>query len=313
MSRWWWVTLCLAGCQGCGEPGFPGDPTDTPDPVEDDTDEAEETDVPPDSEPEPPCAVPEQEPNNSAAAANVLPLEQVACGDFVDAYDGDFWAFQVRDAGWLSVDVTGLLLGSDAKLSLTLSSDNGVRVGALDSQGLPEAHLKLPVQPGAFQALVRQAVGEEGGQGAGPDYFYELRASSTKPPVSWDLTEGSNDARTAAQRLLPGGAGKQSVFGTIEGPADQDWYEVRIPAARYRLTADVIAHAEGSGGDFALQVWQGGVLVQIATVGPVGWEKDPHLVWQSLQGETLQLRVVEEGSDSGIPYWYVLSLELVEE
>lgn len=310
MCRWTWVLLLSSGCQRCGGDPFVDD-KDSPD-VVDDTPDASDPPAP-DTAPEPMCAFPEQEPNNSAAQGTPLPLEQVACGTFAEEYDGDFWLFEVKEPGWIAVDLAGLQLGSDAKLSLTLSSDDGVRVGALDSNGLPEAHLAFPVAPAHYQALVRQAVGSAGGQGAGDDYFYHLRASSTKPRVTWDVAEGPNEARGAAQRLLASGEGSETVFGALSTAEDQDWYEVRVPAARYRLTARVVAHAEGSGGDFALQVWEDGVNTGTWAYGPVGWEKDPYFVLRSLAGETVQIRVVEEGSDYGAPYWYALSIELVEE
>lgn len=304
-----WLTpllLGIAGCKGCHDLDLPDDPppTETTDPPADSF-----ADTTPDTDPEPPCEVPEVEPNDSFATAGVLPMEKTGCGTFLSSFDADFWDFSLDERGWVAVDVDGFLIGSEARVSLTLSSDAGVRAGVLAWNGYPEAHLKFPSDPDHFQAIVRQSVGESGQTGEGPDYFYEVRASSTKAPVVWNATESANETVGAPQRLLTG-AGDARLFGGIADDADQDWYEVVLPATRYRLEAEVIAHSEGSAGDFAIELWRSGRKIGTWTSGRIGIEPDPWLQHDSLAPETLQLRVVEEDADAGAPLWYLLVLHV---
>lgn len=307
-----WLCFALIACR----PGLPsGDKPSTDGSTDDttpvDTDVAHE-----DTDPLPPCDQPEVEPNNDAASANAIPLEVQGCGTFSAAPDADFWKFSTTEDGWLAVDVDGYRLGSDAHLSMTLSSTGGVNVGVNHWQDLPEIHFKMPVGPDSFTTFVRQTVGDGGGGGGGDSYFYELMASSTKAPLSWDVDETANETAATAQPL---GGGltppwDASVFGTLSDSKDQDWYTVEVPIGRHDVVFDVDAHELGSAGDFEIQrVDAAGSVVQTVTSGVLGWEPDPLLERHVTEVETLRVRVIEQGRLTGAPAWYVLHVHVVEE
>lgn len=304
------LALGLSGCNGCRNIDIID-----PDPDTLDSEPPGESGLGVDTDPEPPpapCAVPEVEPNDRADIATPLPMERRGCGTFLTEFDGDFWDFELKEEGWLAVDLDGILIGSEARLSLTLSSSGGVRLASSAWRGWPEAHLVFPATPDRFSALVRQAVGEAGANGAGEDFFYEVRASSTKPPVSWDVGEvADNGSRAAPQRLLSG-AGDVRVFGGIDDAADQDWYELLLPGSRFRVEAEVIAHDEGSPGNFAIEIWRGDARYGSVASGRIGIEYDPWFSYDSLEPEALRLRVIEEDGEGGAPFWYLLVLHVEE-
>ena len=297
-------------------PGLPSGDKPSTDGNTDDTTPAD-TDVEhPDTDRPPPCDQPEVEPNNDASTANALPLEVQGCGTFADAPDADFWTFSTTEDGWLAVDVDGYRLGSDAHLSMTLSSAGGLNVGVNHWQDLPEIHFKMPVGPDAFTTFIRQTVGDGGGGGGGDSYFYEIMASSTKAPVSWDVDEATNESAAGAQAL---GAGLTppwdvSVFGSLSDARDQDWYTIEVPIGRHEVVFDVDAHEFGSAGDFEIQRVDGsGSVVQTVTSGELGWEPDPRLERHSTEVETIRVRVLDEGRMTGLSAWYVLHVRVVEE
>lgn len=299
---------CTFGLPAGDKPSTDGTADDVP-PVDTDVAQA-------DTDPAPPCAQPEVEPNNDAASANTIPLEVQGCGTFTSAPDADFWTFATTEDGWLAVDVDAYRLGSEAHLSMTLSSTSGVNVGVNHWQDLPEVHFKMPVGPDAFTTFIRQTVGDGGGAGGGDSFFYEFMASSTKAPLSWDVDEAPNETAAAAQSLSAGLTApfEVSVFGTLSDARDQDWYAVDVPVGRYSVVFDVDAHEFGSAGDFSLQrVDAVGSVVQTVTSGQLGWEPDPYLERHLTEVETIRVRVIEEGRLTGAPAWYVLRVKVVEE
>jgi hypothetical protein len=322
VGRWrqiGWVTwLAVGGCQGCVDvqPADPDDSVDTEDPPEE-TDSAAR-----DTAPEPPCPVPEQEPNNALAEAGVLPMERVGCGLFDSTADADFWRFTLTEQAWLGVDVRAFRLGSLADVSLTLSSpEAGVSAGIWYWRDLPDVHVRFPSPPATYDAIIRQAVGEQGSQGEGERFFYEVLATSTKPPLNWDLDEGPNESRVAAQPVAAGptrsGEGVIApvvVLGTVSAPTDQDWYAITLPSGRHRVVVEVRAHDLGSMGDFALELYDGaGGRRALTAAGRLGWEQDPWLEYRALVADTLTVRVVEENNQSGRPFWYALAVTVEAE
>lgn len=307
--RYVWL-IVLAGCSRCRDDLEPFDPypTDPGDPPVEDTDDSDAGG----ESAQPPCAVPETESNNAPGEADELPMERRACGTFETSFDGDYWRFEVPEAGWLALDADGYRIGSSARLSVALADlTSGRTVGLSGWAGIPEVHLRIPASPGPHQAFVRQVLGEDGSAGEGPDFFYELRASIAKPPAVWDLDEGTNDSKAAPQRLLAA-AGAVSVFGVVSDPADQDWYEVVVPAGRYTVTFDVDAHDVGSAADPAIDLDRQLPGDGVFDVGPLGFEVDPWVELRNVGAETIKVRVLENAADAGPAYWYVLRVTVEE-
>jgi hypothetical protein len=255
--------------------------------------------------------VPEVEPNDGPDQAQALATETWACGVFDDENDADFWTFTLPEDGWLAVDAPGASLGSDAYVSVTLASDDlDVAFGIASSGELPEVHVVFPSTRSTWVATVRQTVGFGAVRGGGPDFFYELRASSTKAPIDWDVEEGSNDAQGAAQRLVTATDADVTtrVLGDLDDAADQDWYEVEVPGPGWAVTFDVDAAAEGSAADVALQVIDEagashGIKKDVDEVSP-----DPFFTRLSTAAGVMRVRVSEESGASGPPTWYRLTV-----
>lgn len=304
--------LALAACH----PGLPSGDKPSTDGTDDDPATTDTDVLPDDTDPAPPCALPEAEPNNDAGSANPLPLEVQACGSFSSAPDADFWSFATTEEGWLAVDLDGYRLGSLAHLSMTLSSTSGLSVGLNYWQDIPEVHFKMPVGADAFTVFVRQQVGAGGGAGGGEDFFYEIMASSVKPPVSWDVDEVANETAAGAQSLSVGltPADGVAVFGALSDAQDQDWFLIEVPIGRHAVVLDVDAAEFGSAGNFELQrADAGGAVVESVSSGQLGWEPDPYLVRHTTEVETIRVRVVDESRLTGPQAWYVLRVKVVEE
>jgi hypothetical protein len=307
--------LVLTGCKGCVslQPDGPDDPDLT-----EETDDTVDSDVldTEDTGPEPPCAAPEVEPNNSPDQANLLPLERWACGVFETTLDADFWDFEHVEDGWIALQVDAWRRGSRADVDLSLTSED-VDVGFSMQrwQDTPDVLIRFPARVGNYQALLRQTVGNVVDPGQGEDYFYQVRASVTKPPLDWDVFEADNDSLETAQLLVTGLTDAPfRVFGEVESSGDQDWYEVVLPAGRQTVTFDVQAHEFGSAGDFALERWREGNSRPSSRVvgGRLAFEDDPYLTYDSFEAERVFVRVVEENTEDGAPFWYVLTVTVEE-
>lgn len=303
------VALLVGGCH----PSLPtDDKPDDPgidDPPVDDTDPARD-----DTAPTPPCALPETEPNNAIGEANALPTDVQACGTFGATTDADFWTFTLAEDGWLAIDVDAFTLGSEADVTLTLSSTDlsDVAFGIGAWQDLPDVRVRFPSPPATYTAFVRQLVGTDATPGEGDDFFYDLIASSAKAPVSWDMGEAANDTRQTAQVIASADTPPEgvAVFGDFT-IGDQDWYQVVVPPGRHTVTLDVDAHEFGSVADLALRlVDDAGTLLQVVDDGRLGWERDPYVALPSLGGETITVQVVEANARAGRPFWYTLRVKV---
>jgi hypothetical protein len=301
MRRAWMAMVLVGG--GCHRGLPPAADTELP-PLPDET-APDDTDTAVDAPSR--CAVADAEPNNAPGLALALPLETRACGDFETPYDADFWTVTVPEPGWLALDLAGYSVGSDAWLSLTASRD-GASVGINAYLSLPEAHLVVPTEAGAWLLMARQSISDLGGQGSGPDYFYELRASVTKPPLDWDRTESTAHGTPATAEALP--ATGVVVYGTTEVSGEADWYRVTLPEGRHRVTLAVQAHALGSPGDFGLEVRAPGEPAVFVSAGPVGNEIDPSVVVDADAGGDLLVRVVEETGQGTPVTWYALHVSV---
>lgn len=307
MRRVWTALLCvgMGGCNGCGPSTPPVDTDDIP-PLDTESDPPDESG---DSDGPPRCALHEVEPNNGVDLAAELPWERRACGDFEEPGDADFWTIDVTEEGWVALDLWTFQVGSPAQVTLRVASaELGVAFAIGRWQGLPEAHARFFSPPGRYEVMVRQTVGLDASPGQGEGYFYELRASVSKPVVDADLDEqAGNDLPTEAQPILEG-PGRVTVYGRSDVEADEDWFEVVVPPGRHTVTLSVGAADLGSAGDFTMQVWEAyaGLLYDVPS-GRLGYEPDPYLSFTSDGGERLRIKLIEDDRQAGDPIWYALT------
>ena len=301
------VSLLAASCAV----GLPSDAKDDLPPIEDPNDPPQESDTPTPEAPEPRCAWTEAEPNNTADLALDLPLETRACGDYNAAFDADFWSVSLAEEGWLALDLAGYSVGSEAWVSLTVSRpDLGWSLGAFSYRGLPEAHLLVPAPAGTWLLMSRQTIGEGGGQGEGADFFYELRASASKPPLDWDRTESGTNGSAASPDVLSLSVGApQTVYGVIDASGASDFYAVDLPAGSWRLGVAVAAHDLGSPGDFGVELRAPGAAAGATfSSGRLTSYLDP-VGEIAVSGPGRALVRVFEDADGGMPLsWYAATV-----
>ncbi|MEC8424799.1 MAG: hypothetical protein VX000_13540, partial [Myxococcota bacterium] len=99
----------------------------------------------------PPCAVPEEEPNDTRSEAQVLPAEAWACGFISEQGDVESFTTEAAEDGWLTVWARGVAFGSTADLQLFLEDldDNDVKAGQSWMPGSTDALLTVPVAAGS--------------------------------------------------------------------------------------------------------------------------------------------------------------------
>jgi len=297
------LIIALAGCKPCK--GCVLDPPDTAD-TEDtgDTDDTDDTGDTGDTDTalEPPCDVPEEEPNNSLDDPNELPMEREGCGAFDYTNDFDAWTFDYDKTGWVGIHIDSRSLGSSAVVTLVLSSEGGEAAIYGQVPFSEDVHLVYPSLPDTYTALL-----VEGNNNGGSDnYFYEIIATAEKEPVSWNLEEVEpNDIRDDAQDL----AGGDRLLAWPEDASDDDWYRLRIPAGRQAVTLDIDAYDFGSAGNYKLAVYDenlsaiGTFYLDEQASGP-----DPWADLNSEGDEDWYVSVIEEGGRGGRAYWYLLKV-----
>ncbi|MCB9675097.1 MAG: hypothetical protein H6737_08265 [Alphaproteobacteria bacterium] len=297
----------VAGCHCRPDPSNPDSDTDP-----DDTSRPVDT-APLDTGPEPACAFPEIEPNNSNVEANVLPLEAKACGDFRAPGDSDFWSFAVDEPTWLGIRIDARENGSFANPAAVLSASDGLAVLRADGSDTADVHLLFPTDARDFTLLVL----EQNQQGdTGRRYFYDLIATVQKAPREWTRTEVEpNDLRADAMVVFDG----DQVFGLIEDSDDGDYYRIDVPVGRHTLVASISAFDLGSPADTIVYLQNAAGLSPDCGAGnsncafprgQVGFELDPWLEFTSEGDETLYLRVRPEDAYGSPVHWYVLDVTL---
>jgi hypothetical protein len=199
-----WVPVLLTACRGCA--CGPELPSNNDDPHKQDTATIDtqwvDTSVV-DTAPPPPCDVPEFEPNDSVPDAQDLPIEELACGVFATSGDYDWFSFEVAEEdAWVSVVVDAADIGSPANATIMLGAgDFSAWVTVDDWQTSEDPWLVFPwAESSSFVFALLEAEGQ-----SGEDYEWEVRASITKEPVPFNVTESDdNDAAADAQTLEPG-------------------------------------------------------------------------------------------------------------
>lgn len=283
-------------------------------------------DVPtePDTAPEPPCAVPEQEPNNTHDERTPLPMEEQGCGAFPAPNDLDIWEFEHTQEGWLGIEVDARSEGSLADVKLVLTSPGGVFAEREDDEESRDAHLLFPAPPDTYALLIN----EQNAAGDPTRYFYDVMVSRQKEPVSWNRDEVEpNEAAVASEAMVL--ASGDRVLGHIGGGSDQDWFVISVPAGRHTLQMDIDAYSFGSAGDFTVWMYdRNGVPLPVgcfepgcpdthpgctlcgARRGQAGWERDPWRRYESPGDEQVFIQVTEAKGRRGVAYWYLLSVDL---
>ncbi len=294
-----WVALLL-GCRAC-------QPEATPAPGDSDTDggpgdtDLQETDVPP-----PRCDVIGAEPD-STTSLGVLPLEALACGEFANPGDVDWWQVDLAEPDWLSLRVSARAIGSRADPAVVVFHDGSPIAALRDREQDEDVYLRIPGEVATYTLFVT----EELLAGAPEEFKYELLASATKPPVdSWDVDDlEPNDGALAAQSLPS--APIVRAMGRSDHPGDVDVWRIDVPAGeKTDFIVRVIASAKGSPGDFRVDVQDGtGVVRASASEGSHGGERDPVVNVTSEGDESLFVFVRDELDGDGVCYWYVLEVE----
>jgi hypothetical protein len=296
------VLIGVGGCKGCSGCG-PDLPTDLPvDSSDSDTDTGDSAI---DTEPQPPCDVPEVEPNDAFDAGTPLPLELTGCGVFDEGIDLDRWDVDFPNTAWLGLHVDAYAIGSSSDPTLTLTSDDG-QVAQVGGETFGEdIHLVFPSLPDTYRLLLtdQNATG-------GEDYLYEILATHTKAPVVWNLLEDEpNDSRTEPQDLFDG----DDVFGMIESSSDRDWYRITVPSGPHVVTLDVDAYEYGAAANFRLVMYdESETEIGDYFAGENAWDPDPLAERTSTGDEVWYVRIREQNNRAGRAYWYLLKVSVEE-
>ncbi len=303
----WLIGGLLGACQ-------PVLPDDGPKDDSGDTDEPPDSDSDSDDGPALPCALPETEPNDEVAQTQTLPMEVRACGDFGVESDSDRWRFELAESGWLALDGVAQGIGSPADVAVILNEpDAGVTLTSVRWMDRPDVRLRVPMEAGRYDVIVRQAVGAGIARGGGPDWRYELRASTIKPPLEHELTEDPTVEAPAVQTLTdaPTPPAGLTLFGNFSAPGDTDTYAVDVPEGRHRLRLTTLAHALGAPSDVALRVVdEDDAVVALVTHGELGWEPDAWADLHFADATRLRVEVIEEGGEGGAGWWYGVRVNL---
>lgn len=302
--------LLMWGCNSCRscQPELPDTDVDTD--VEDssvDTDPDDtDTDIP-DTDLPAHCLVNGFEPD-SPSSPTTLPFEQLACGEFANPVDADWWDFDVELDGWVKLRVDARTLGSRADPAVVITRDGAPWADARDlNDGVEDVLLKFPALAGHYQVFVNEEL-----LAGGPDeFFYEMLISKSKPPVdAWDIDDTEPNNTSATAQLLPDAA-KTVILGGADVDADLDVYKIHVPSVpeRATYTFDVDAYEFGSPADFRLDIRDSaGTLLSSVIHGQEGWERDPWGQIDSFGDEDLFVTVREELSHEGPAYWYLLTV-----
>jgi len=265
-----------------------------------------------DTAPPPPCDVPEFEPNDSVPDAQDLPIEELACGVFATSGDYDWFSFEVAEEdAWVSVVVDAADIGSPANATIMLGAgDFSAWVTVDDWQTSEDPWLVFPwAESSSFVFALLEAEGQ-----SGEDYEWEVRASITKEPVPFNVTESDdNDAAADAQTLEPGDV----VFGLMESTNDFDWYHVVTPEEKATWNFVVEANGFGSPANTRLKLYADDILTDAdATPIESGWTSDgafdidPSMEQSSYSAQDWYVLIKTAEGDGSPFHWYTITVEM---
>ena len=296
----------LTGCKGC----TPDLPDDDPNNDEDDdhqvVDSGVEDSGPVDTAPPPPCAVPEEEPNDAITDAQPIPLEEWACGTLLEQGDNDYFTFEIEEAGWYRIWVRGADIGSSSDLQMLLS-DEDEDYTALSTSSAPDSLDPLLVFPAQDDRTFNVNISDQYA-GYGSAYIWEMLITETKAPVGWDLEEiEPNDVLNDATPI----EGGMRYFGLFSPRSDRDWYVITLPdGISTDLSFKIHAYDYGSPMLTSLRLHDpSGEEVKRRSNDLANDSEDAYLAHKTSEGGEWTLLVTNRSSSGGSDaYWYVLEV-----
>ncbi len=299
-------------------PPLPQPAADPPEPEPFDTAieevEPEDTGV---YEPPPPsaCPIEEVEPNGDVTAPQALPLETWMCGVFGEPADNDFFEFDINEESWIRIWVRATELGSFAnpRAFLLDGDDSSFSASLVDTSFSSDLDYTLKLDRGRTLklGLLEQ---EDGITQWGPDYYWRLRVSVVKAPVTWTseepVDEDGDDFNNSSENpdILTDG---DRVFGRLERVSN-DWYAVDVGEERTEVVIQTDSWIHGSPLDPRLTVTgPDGETVDSATTHDSIYNRDAKVAFTALQaGRYLVKLDAVDTAAGGQPFWYVLEAAL---
>jgi hypothetical protein len=247
------LILWLLSCKGCGAwwvmPPLPTASDNSSDESQFDTaieDPIEDSGI---EIPGPPsaCAFDEIEPNGEITNPQYLPLEEWMCGAFTTPADNDYFAFEIPEESWIHIWARAEELGSFANLrAFLLDQDDGTFSANL-VDGFLTADLNYVIKLDQGRDLNIGLLEQDGAFGE-DDFYWRMRVSVVKPPVSWNTTEwvddsgiDDNDTRLNADVIENG----DRLFGRLERNKN-DYYVIEVPDERTKVTIQTDSWIHGS-------------------------------------------------------------------
>lgn len=303
--------LTHVGCRACTPNISPPDSdsgrkdTSTPDTQETaiETGETGETAAPP------PCAQPEIEPNGTVSDAQLIGLEQWACGSFLEGIDLEHLLVKFQEEAWIKVDVRASSHGSSADPSLEMRSEDNDIIRAFGRMGSTDPYVVFPLwEADDWVFKLWESFGD-----SGEDHTWEMMVSVTKQPTSWTRLESeepidegpSNDSMSSAEVIAPG----EVIFGRVGSPNDVDWFRFTPPPNKTDVSIHVAAYQYGSPLDARIARYSADAIqLQVMTHGDMAADPDPVMHFSS-DSDTEQFFIVRSDSYEGLAYWYTVWIE----
>ena len=237
------------------------------------------------------------------------------CGVFGEPADTDLFAFEIEDESWIRIWVRAFELGSFANpraflLDARDSSFSASMIGAGLSADLDNT-FKLDRGRSLKLGLLEQ---EDGFTQWGPDYYWRLRVSIVKSPVTWTSEEpvdedgdDFNNSRESPDILNDG----DRVFGRLERTTN-DWYAVDIGDERTDVVIQTDSWSHGSPLDPRLTVLgPDGETVDIASSHDSVYNRDAKVEFTALEAGRYLVKLDTDVTEAGgQPFWYVLDASM---
>lgn len=311
------LTLPLAmsaGCKACFTPSLPNpnvkdsktDSGETGDTSE--TGETGESSPPIDTTPEPPCDVPEIEPH-SYGSPQELPLDQWACGYFESKFDYEYFRVETTQADWVRFQINASSIRSSADTTaLIVDINDGLKYANVT--GGAETVDPFAVFPISAATTFHIVLGETY-YGYGDDYTWEMMATITKPPVTWDSEElEPNDEPDGAQSI----SGNEVVFAHSDYTGDLDNFKFNIPdgAERY-VKVEVVAVSVGSPANMHVTAYEPDGTARVgASAGETSYDRDPILEFTADIAGDWVIELREDGNKGSPWYWYTVVVTIAD-
>lgn len=297
------IVIGWMGTGGCQCRYEPPQETNEPDPPPPPTGQTGTTG---DTGPEPPCAWPEIEPNDTVLEPTMLGMEQHGCGTIDAAFDSDFWQFTLDDDSWLEIQAEQGN-GSIANMTFVLTpvGDDWSATRTDDIESL-DATLRFLAPAGDYRLQVTEQTFS-----GGERFGYEILATEAKEPLTWTVEEVEpNDTLATAMPVLPG----DEIYGltyvdTVVG-GDFDWYVLTVPVGKHTVSVDIDAYEFGSSSDLTIRLYDASSEPLRSDINGTGGNPDPVGSYESSGAEYVYIQVSELGNRESPAGWYVLKIGL---